>query len=78
MGLSFGGVPCTLVVPFAALTGFADPAVRFGLRFRPAAPDEADLAEEEPEAAADSAPAEEKPAETPQVVSLDAFRRRKD
>ena len=33
VGLSFGGVPATLTVPFAALTGFADPHVQFGLRF---------------------------------------------
>ena len=34
VGLSFGGVPATLAIPFAAVTGFADPHVRFGLRFR--------------------------------------------
>ena len=33
VGLSFGGVPSTLVVPFKALTAFADPQARFGLRF---------------------------------------------
>lgn len=70
--LHFGGVPATLVVPFAALTGFADPAVRYGLRFQPnleAAPEAVEDAEPEPQAA----PAVEAPA---QVVSLDAFRRR--
>jgi hypothetical protein len=69
-------VPAHLIVPWAAVTQFADPSVRFGLRFdapgaepgpdpgRPAAkPDESE-AEPEP------------PAETPQVVSLDAFRKR--
>ena len=35
VGLSFGGVPSSLVVPLAAVTGFADPHVRYGLRFRP-------------------------------------------
>ena len=34
VGLSFGGVPATLVIPLGAVTGFADPHVRFGLRFR--------------------------------------------
>jgi hypothetical protein len=78
VGLSFGGVASTLVIPFAALTAFADPHVQFGLRFR-AAPMEAANAEsealedEEPEAA----PTPTEP-ETPQVVSLDAFRKRKD
>lgn len=32
--LSFGGVKENLVVPFAALTAFADPSVKFGLQFR--------------------------------------------
>jgi len=70
--LYFGGVPSTLVVPFGALTGFADPSVRFGLRFTPmeeaATPEPA-----EPPAAAPPPAAPEGPA---QVVSLDAFRRR--
>ncbi|WP_137178385.1 SspB family protein [Roseomonas sp. AR75] len=69
--LYFGGVPATLVVPFPALTGFADPAVRYGLRFQPtmeaAAEPSAEDEAEEPKAA---------PEEPAQVVSLDAFRRR--
>ncbi len=32
--LSFSGVPEKLVVPFAALTAFADPSVKFGLQFQ--------------------------------------------
>lgn len=32
--LSFGGVPEKLTVPFAALTAFADPSVKFGLQFQ--------------------------------------------
>ena len=74
VGLSFGGVASTLVIPFAALTAFADPHAQFGLRFsgaplaaevEPAPPEE--LPEPEPEVA-----------EKPQVVSLDAFRKRRD
>ena len=34
VGLSFGGVPSTLVVPFAAVTEFVDPAVEFSLKFQ--------------------------------------------
>jgi hypothetical protein len=34
VGLSFNQVPSTLVVPFAAITGFHDPAVNFELRFQ--------------------------------------------
>lgn len=49
VGLSFGGVPERLVVPYEAMTGFYDPSVQFGLKFTP---DEAladnDAGEEEP------------------------------
>ena len=71
VGLSFGGVPSTLVVPFKALTAFADPQARFGLRFpapEPSVPAAAPVTE--PVAAA--------PDSKPQVVSLDAFRRKRD
>jgi len=33
VGLSFGGVPERLMVPFAAINGFFDPSVQFGLQF---------------------------------------------
>lgn len=72
--LYFGGVPATLVIPFAALTGFADPSVRYGLRFQPMM----EPAEKTDGPAEEPAPAG-KPAEPEgpaQVVSLDAFRRR--
>jgi uncharacterized protein len=39
VGLSFGGVPSTLVVPFAAVTEFVDPAVDFSLKFQANAPE---------------------------------------
>ena len=70
VGLSFGGVPASLVIPLDAVTGFADPHVRYGLRFR-AAP--GPVVDETAEPEAEEA---EKPDTTPQVVSLDAFRRR--
>ena len=41
--LSFGGGPETLVVPYAAITAFVDPSVKFGLQFD-ANTDEADVA----------------------------------
>lgn len=34
VGLSFNQVPSSLVIPFAAITGFHDPAVNFELRFQ--------------------------------------------
>ncbi len=73
VGLSFGGVASTLVIPFAQLTAFADPHAQFGLRFRAAPVDVANTEELEDEP--DPAP---EPDEEPQVVSLDAFRKRKD
>ncbi|MCA3644792.1 MAG: Stringent starvation protein B [Methylobacterium sp.] len=33
VGLSFGGVPERLLIPFEAMTGFFDPSVQFGLKF---------------------------------------------
>ena len=90
VGLSFGGIPSTLVIPFAAITGFADPQVRMVLRFTPPAeetaaaparlphsrPSPAGLVAAE-DASRDKPAGEDAPAEsTPQVVSLDAFRRR--
>jgi hypothetical protein len=33
VGLSFGGVPERLAIPFAAIKGFFDPSVQFGLQF---------------------------------------------
>ena len=79
VGLSFGGVPAVLHVPLLAVTGFSDPEVRFGLRFKPELPaaNETELdALPEPEPAAPAPPPEPEPSATPQVVSLDAFRRR--
>lgn len=78
VGLTFGGTPASLVIPLEALTAFADPAVRFGLGFQPVMP-QAETEQEETEAAPTEG-ASESPAavaeEAPQVVSLDAFRRR--
>ena len=50
VGLSFGGIPERLVVPFAAIKSFLDPSVQFGLQFEPS-----DTAAETP--AADNQPA---------------------
>jgi len=80
VGLSFGGVGSILVIPFGALTGFADPHAQFQLPFEPVetqsvAEADVELALEiTPEEAAPAEPAASEPA--PQVVSLDAFRRR--
>ncbi|MEI7712715.1 MAG: ClpXP protease specificity-enhancing factor SspB [Rhodospirillales bacterium] len=73
VGLSFGGVGSTLVVPLDSLIAFADPYVGHVLRFHPVMPEDKS-AEAAPVAKPEAA--DEKPTEAPQVVSLDAFRRR--
>jgi len=45
VSLSFNGVPERLTVPFAAIKGFLDPSVQFGLQFDPGTPVEANDAE---------------------------------
>ena len=72
VNLSFGGVNSPLTVPLAAVSAFVDPHVQYGLRFRVAAPEAAEVAPE-PAAVTEAAPDA-----TPQVVSLDAFRRKRD
>lgn len=78
VGLSFGNIPTTLVIPFEAVTAFADPHVQFALRFRPPG-DEAANDQSDTPAAPEPVPHGKDPADAPaeqQVVSLDAFRRR--
>lgn len=80
--LSFQKLPTTIVVPFAAVTGFADPAVQFGLQFKNATVAQ-QTANATPSVPAQTLPSPdetpaptEKPAENPQVVSLDKFRKK--
>ncbi len=77
VGLSFGGVPAKLSIPLDALVEFADPQIRYGLRFQPRE-DSAETSDQAPpaEVAADAEAESSKDAEPAQVVSLDAFRRK--
>ncbi len=72
--LSFQNRPEQLTIPFAAVTSFADPSVKFGLQFEPAGerpPDAAALPAKLP------AEAEAKPERQPaEIVTLDKFRKR--
>lgn len=83
--LWFKGKESRLIVPFQAVTSFADPSVQFGLRFEPL--DEKEAGDESAAEAAAETPAEgeeanaddgaeEKPSEGADVVSLDAFRKK--
>jgi len=74
VGLSFSGIPSTLVIPAAAISAFADPEVRFGLSFdveMPITDLPAPEGEDPPAQRREARP--DLPAE---IVSLDAFRRR--
>ncbi len=76
VGLSFGGVAERLTVPFAAITGFFDPSVQFGLQFQEIEEGAAEAGESAPAAANAPArkPAEHKKARggTPTVVPTPA------
>jgi hypothetical protein len=77
VGLSFGGVGSILVIPFAAVSGFADPHVHLGLHFT--VPEEPVAEEIEPETTdteAASPASEEVQTGVASVVSLDAFRKK--
>ena len=77
--LSFSGKPERLVIPFAAISGFADPSAKFGLQFQ-AIPgdDDEDGIEEEEEISVPADPAAEKPEGEGdgKVVTLDRFRKK--
>jgi hypothetical protein len=90
VGLSFGGIPERLVVPFNAIKSFFDPSVQFGLQFEPsdaaaetaAAGDPAANLPTSPAASALTAPEPEskdepeKTSEGAEVVRLDRFRKK--
>jgi hypothetical protein len=87
VGLSFGGIPERLVVPFNAIKSFFDPSVQFGLQFEAAdaaaetpAPDlpavPATAAPPVATAAAEDQDDSAKPSEGAEVVRLDRFRKK--
>jgi uncharacterized protein len=87
VGLSFGGIPERLVVPFNSIKSFFDPSVQFGLQFEPAdaaEPPAAKLpavpAASPPPvtvpAAADDQEEPAKPSDGAEVVRLDRFRKK--
>jgi hypothetical protein len=89
VGLSFGGIPERLVVPFAAIKSFLDPSVQFGLQFEPseaiaeespaklpAVPTPSALPVAAPEAAVENNDEPAKTSEGAEVVRLDRFRKK--
>jgi len=75
VGLSFNQVPSKLVIPYAAITGFHDPAVNFELRFQ-ALEGPHDGPEPHDEAENDGPPAAVPVEDGSNVVSVD-FKRKK-
>ena len=73
IGLSFNQVPAKLVIPYAAIVGFVDPAVNFALQFQ-ARDMEAVAAEEQEDVIPPPAP--EPVTDGSNVVTLDAFRKK--
>jgi hypothetical protein len=89
VGLSFGGIPERLVVPFSSIKSFLDPSVQFGLQFEPsdavaepatanlpAAPAPATLPLAAAETAVESKDEPAKSGEGAEVVRLDRFRKK--
>lgn len=81
--LSFNGVPEKLVVPFAALTAFADPSVKFGLQFQQNEMFGAQIAEAGSSLVPvsetthfDEAEVESEDDGAAEIISLDAFRKK--
>jgi hypothetical protein len=89
VGLSFGGIPERLTVPFATIKSFLDPSVKFGVEFEPsealappekpasklpAVPPEAPAPTSEPVSESKEEPA--KPSDGAEVVRLDRFRKK--
>lgn len=77
VSLHFDHIPERLIIPFAAVKGFLDPAVQFGLQFEVApAPSAAEPAPEPVAEPAAEEPESEATAEATKVISLDSFRKK--
>jgi len=90
VGLSFGGIPERLVIPFSAIKSFLDPSVQFGLQFEasdaaaadvpgaklPTVPAPSALPVVAPAPATDAKDEPAKPSEGAEVVRLDRFRKK--
>ncbi len=76
--LSFSGVPEKLTVPFAALTAFADPSIKFGLQFQKmeSFEDEPLIADGKDEQEIKAPQGEHKEDAEDKIISLDAFRKK--
>jgi hypothetical protein len=80
VGLSFNQIPAKLVIPFAAITAFVDPAVDFGLQFQATvgdlAPEPHDDAENDAPDGAERGPAPDVGEDGSNVVTIDFGRKK--
>lgn len=77
VGLSFDGQPELLAIPFAAIKGFFDPSVQFGLQFDvERTPHSGEQDESEPGKSLEAKPADGTEVPGEKVVSLDSFRKK--
>jgi hypothetical protein len=76
VGLSFGGVPANLQVPFAAVTQFHDPAVEFALTFQANAAEGPPEEHEEAENDVPTGDTDEAKDDGSNVVSVDFTRKK--
>ena len=76
VGLSFGGVPATLHVPFNAVTQFHDPAVEFALTFQANAAEFPHDEHEQPQNDVPEPAAAERADDGSNVVSVDFTRKK--
>ena len=72
VGLSFGGIPERLAVPFSAIKSFFDPSVQFGLQFEPSETAEPPAAKNLPAATVASGPPLATPPTTPEEEAAEA------
>ena len=73
--LHFSGRRCHLNIPFAALTAFVDPSVKFGLQFKLEGATGTEQSVPEATSADTPSPAEEQE-KSAEVVTLDSFRKK--
>lgn len=79
VGLSFNQIPAELVIPYAAITQFVDPAVDFGLQFQATVEDMDPTETEDPEndgAEQSAGPLVEKSEDGSNVVTVDFGRKK--
>lgn len=73
VALSFNKVRQKLVIPYQALTAFADPSIKFGLQFQTTA---MHFEDEHFDPNSDELPLHDGPPPTAQIISLDSFRKK--